>query len=628
MKKNYFFTLLLTICFSVLSFGQTEIFNLAGGGALPTGWVDENNVTSNAIDRSSYYLVDAGATSDIITSASYDLSSYTSAEFKLDVASFGSGTHNQAKIEVSTNGGTSFTDLGLGTTTTGSSYIDGGTFTITSVSSEVQIRISNNGTSGRGVRLRNIVLNAFTSDPSITITAPTNNTVFPGTTTEVPVTINVLNFTLSADNGSGVTDNSGDGYIKGTLELVGSTPEVSSFFSTTVPAIEVVPGATYNLTTELLDNSGASLSPKVESTVSFSIELPCNITLDTEVSMCDAKTSGADTYNVSIPFTGGSNSSTYTLTSDFGTIGGDNPSSMASGTITVTNIPEGTDITFNLKGDVASSSCDITRKVSSPVCLPDPTCSSVGALVITEIMQNPSAVSDDKGEYFEVYNTTNSPIELQGWIIKSVTTDAKDDIIKTSLIVPANGYVVFGENSDTATNGGVTVDYQYDSKIFLGNGSDSIALECGGVIIDNVSWDNGATFPDPTGKSMELATDKYTATDNDTGSNWAEATSAIVTDGDLGTPGSVNDFVLSLSRVNILGFTTYPNPITNKEFTISSSNSSMKSIVIFNVLGKKVLTTSFSGTKSTIDVSAINSGIYILKVTENGKTATKKLVIR
>ena len=50
--------------------------------------------------------------------------------------------------------------------------------------------------------------------------------------------------------------------------------------------------------------------------------------------------------------------------------------------------------------------------------------------------------------------------------------------------------------------------------------------------------------------------------------------------------------------------------------------------MIFNVLGKQVLNTRFSGSKSTIDVSTINAGIYILKVTEEGKTATKKLVIR
>ena len=84
----------------------------------------------------------------------------------------------------------------------------------------------------------------------------------------------------------------------------------------------------------------------------------------------------------------------------------------------------------------------------------------------------------------------------------------------------------------------------------------------------------------------------------------------------------------SLERNGILGFATYPNPITNKEFTVSSNSNAKKTINIFNVLGKRVLTTGFSGTKYLVDVSAINSGIYILKVTEDGKTATKKLVIR
>jgi hypothetical protein len=68
--------------------------------------------------------------------------------------------------------------------------------------------------------------------------------------------------------------------------------------------------------------------------------------------------------------------------------------------------------------------------------------------------------------------------------------------------------------------------------------------------------------------------------------------------------------------------------VTNKEFTISSSSKSVKEIVIFIAIGKKVLATSFSGTGVTIDLSAISAGIYILKVMEAGKIATKELVIR
>jgi hypothetical protein len=78
----------------------------------------------------------------------------------------------------------------------------------------------------------------------------------------------------------------------------------------------------------------------------------------------------------------------------------------------------------------------------------------------------------------------------------------------------------------------------------------------------------------------------------------------------------------------IVGFAAYPNPVSNGTLNISSASDSLKNIIIFNLLGKQVLSSSFSGVQSTVDVSSISAGIYILKVTEAGKTATKKIVIR
>ena len=55
----------------------------------------------------------------------------------------------------------------------------------------------------------------------------------------------------------------------------------------------------------------------------------------------------------------------------------------------------------------------------------------------------------------------------------------------------------FGINSDTSTNGDygypVTIDYEYDD-VRLGNESDTLILQMGGVIIDSVMWDDGATI--------------------------------------------------------------------------------------------------------------------------------------
>ena len=361
---------------------------------------------------------------------------------------------------------------------------------------------------------------------------------------------------------------------------------------------------------------------------------PCVLNLTTINTTCDANTSEVDTYTTTIDFTGGNTGITYTIaakdgsSADVGSISGDNPNTVESGTIIITGVNEGVNFTVNVKGG-AGSSCDINRSINPPTCLPAATCPAQGAVIITEIMQNPNYVGDDAGEYFEIYNTTNTPIDLKGWIIKTASTGSPvEHVIPTSLILPANGYLVLGENTNTTTNGGVTVNYQYDAALFLGNGTSTITIECSQSVFDTVIYDDGATFPDPNGASMELATNKYSHTDNDNGINWATATVEIVSGGDKGTPGAANSFVLSVINNTIEGFATYPNPVTSDNVTITSNSADKKEVAIFNVLGKKVVSRSFLGTKSEINVANLSSGIYILKVTEGTKSATSKLIIK
>jgi len=57
-------------------------------------------------------------------------------------------------------------------------------------------------------------------------------------------------------------------------------------------------------------------------------------------------------------------------------------------------------------------------------------------LVITEIMQNPSAVSDGDGEYFEVYNSGGAAVNMNGYTI--VDNDFDDFVVAGDLFVPAD----------------------------------------------------------------------------------------------------------------------------------------------------------------------------------------------
>ena len=157
-------------------------------------------------------------------------------------------------------------------------------------------------------------------------------------------------------------------------------------------------------------------------------------------------------------------------------------------------------------------------------------------LVINEIMQNPSAVSDSSGEWFEVYNPDSAAVDIDGWTMKDDGTNSHVINNGGPLVVPAGGFLVLGINADSSSNGGVAVDYQY-SGFFLGNSDDELILLDGSLTeIDRVNWDGGPSFPDPNGASMSLLDP---ALDNNVGSNWCTATTPYG-DGDLGTPGAAN----------------------------------------------------------------------------------------
>jgi len=159
---------------------------------------------------------------------------------------------------------------------------------------------------------------------------------------------------------------------------------------------------------------------------------------------------------------------------------------------------------------------------------------STGNLIITEVMQNPSAVNDAIGEYFEIYNSETEAVNLNGWIVSD--NDADSHTISTDLIINAGSFIILGINNNSVTNGGVTVDYQY-TGFTLDNGADEIILTDGtSTEIDRVEYDGGVNWPNPDGAAMI-----YIGSDienNNEGSLWGSATLAEGIDTDFGSPGA------------------------------------------------------------------------------------------
>src|SRR5690606_15121287 len=95
----------------------------------------------------------------------------------------------------------------------------------------------------------------------------------------------------------------------------------------------------------------------------------CELSLTTTSATCDAFTVGVDTYTATVAFTGGGTSS-YVVSADSGTVGGDDPALVATGTITVTGVAEGADVVITVTD---GGLCDLNSTITSPTCVPSNT---------------------------------------------------------------------------------------------------------------------------------------------------------------------------------------------------------------------------------------------------------------
>lgn len=83
---------------------------------------------------------------------------------------------------------------------------------------------------------------------------------------------------------------------------------------------------------------------------------------------------------------------------------------------------------------------------------------------------------------------------------------------------------------------------------------------------------------------------------------------------------------LSVSQNSIAGLSIFPNPVSNDVLYINSDANALRTVIVYDILGKQVVKTTTSN--NAINVSALNAGVYMVKITEEGKTATRKLVVR
>ncbi|RSK41845.1 lamin tail domain-containing protein [Mangrovimonas spongiae] len=344
----------------------------------------------------------------------------------------------------------------------------------------------------------------------------------------------------------------------------------------------------------------------------------CDLTLDTENYVCDTNTAGNDNDAViiEIPYNGVESTLTSVTTTSGGTVGGDDPSSIADGVITITGLSEGDawDLTLN-GGDCDGTT--ISGTVGSAICDPVTT-----DLVINEILADPDATDGDANgdgvvdtqddEFIEIYNVGMSSIDLEGYIIADGASDRH--VFPAGTILPANGFItVFAGGTPTGISG---ISQTASSGAFgFNNGGDTVTLKnASGVEVVSYTYGSEGGNNQSIGRSPDF-TGSFVEHSTITGNN-----------GRLFSPGENNDIPLSVNQYNKTSFSVYPNPTNMGYVNITSAKNSTISVAVYDILGKQVINKTL--TENTLNVSSLNAGMYILKISQDGASTTKKLVIK
>ncbi|MCC6169787.1 MAG: lamin tail domain-containing protein [Caldilineaceae bacterium] len=130
-----------------------------------------------------------------------------------------------------------------------------------------------------------------------------------------------------------------------------------------------------------------------------------------------------------------------------------------------------------------------------------PTAQSTTSIRISEIHAAPRAVKDLYGEWIELVNLGDAPVDLRNWSLLSEVSEIHQ--IKGSLMVAPGAYIVLARNGDPAQNGGVQPAYLY-SGLDLGNLGDSLHLVSPEqAVVDSVTWGDGTPLQMADGASLE-----------------------------------------------------------------------------------------------------------------------------
>jgi len=270
-------------------------------------------------------------------------------------------------------------------------------------------------------------------------------------------------------------------------------------------------------------------------------------------------------------------------------------------------------VTTNAFANLPVGNYNVIVKDVSEICLYEVSVLiQVEGLIINEINYK-SSDTFNADDWIELYNPKPTSIDISNWQIKD-DDDTHVFVIPEGTQIEGNGYLVFVKDASDFES--VFPNIPYIGELGFGFGrSDSVRLyNLEEDLEDQVSYTSEepwTTCADETGNTLELITPDL---DNSLPENW----NCI---NENGSPNADNSGVLSIQEIISSLITVYPNPVQNKLYI--KGDIEAYTIQVYSLLGQHLMTVSNT---NEIDLSLLNEGVYLVKISTENTTTIKRII--
>jgi hypothetical protein len=218
----------------------------------------------------------------------------------------------------------------------------------------------------------------------------------------------------------------------------------------------------------------------------------------------------------------------------------------------------------------------------------------IGQVVINEFLaQNQDYNMNESGKYedwIELYNTSTTPLNLYGVYLTDNFSNKTKFAFPPNTIIPPHGYLGIW-----ADQGSITTSYLHCNFKLSAGGEEIMLSNYLGVVLDSITFgaqtvnNSYGRCPDGTGTFRKLVSPTFYG--------W----NCII--------GIEKNIAQELPNI-------YPNPaseIINIELIDKNNENTVR---FYNALGQLLLSKTFSGQKTEIDVSGFSNGIYLIKIND------------